>query len=89
MMSRQITTFDSPEEYLAKLTDAGHVMVRHQQIGGVIYRCDNCNESVRVYRLPALPSGTTMFTDFEEEDQCGRRQMNALTLGVSGTGTSY
>ncbi len=79
MTARQlpITDQDGVESYIGGLASKGHeVKASEQLLGGVKYRCHNCHKEFRLYNR----GDYAVFSDFEEDDQCGRRQMNVLTL---------
>ncbi len=79
MTARQlsITDQDGIGNYIDVLASKGHeVKASDQLLGGIKYRCCNCHKEFRLYNR----GDYAVFSDFEEDDQCGRRQMNVLTL---------
>ena len=79
MTARQlsITDQDGIGNYIDVLASKGHEVKEGEQLlGGVKYRCHNCHKEFRLYNR----GDYAVFSDFEEDDQCGHRQMNILTL---------
>ena len=71
------------DNYLKELTAAGHIItVQVNHLGGKGYRCTSCHEEFRLYDHSGI---FTIFSDFEEQQQCGQKQMNVLTLMGRGT----
>ena len=77
-------------QYIAELARHGHSMavVQSAPTNSAIAnslmqrdharKCDGCHQTIRIYNIA---DGTmTIFSDFGEEHQCTRRQMNVLSL---------
>ena len=68
-------------QYIAELARHGHSMAVVQTAfmqRDHARKCDGCHQTIRIYNMA---DGTmTIFSDFGEEHQCTRRQMNVLSL---------
>jgi hypothetical protein len=80
------------QDYIKELETHGHVIVGSPRYTlddsrktDTAYRCNNCRIAFRTY-YDFTGRQITIFSDFTENHQCSKRQMNIISLlGTSGS----